>query len=148
MKPRTARVVSFRRLTKGELRVGLFLYPERVVDRPRTRADCEGGPRPCPYAGCRHHLGFEVRPGSGSLIEVFAGVEVWDMPNTCALDLADAGTHTLEEVGAIFGLTRERIRQIEEQALAKLHAVVDADLDMEELLPDGMEGLTFPAAAE
>jgi DNA-directed RNA polymerase sigma subunit (sigma70/sigma32) len=31
-----------------------------------------------------------------------------------------AGEHTLEEVGKIFGVTRERIRQIEAMALAKL----------------------------
>lgn len=34
--------------------------------------------------------------------------------------LDDRGTHTLEEVGQMFGLTRERIRQIEARALAKL----------------------------
>ena len=25
-------------------------------DRPRTRADCLKGPRPCPWIMCRHHL--------------------------------------------------------------------------------------------
>ena len=32
----------------------------------------------------------------------------------------DGKTHTLEEVGQIFGVTRERIRQIESKTLAKL----------------------------
>ena len=32
----------------------------------------------------------------------------------------DGRTHTLEEVGQIFGVTRERIRQIESKTLAKL----------------------------
>ena len=150
MKPRASRTVSLKRLTKEERRIGLLLYPEanRVqVDRPRTRADCKGGQRPCAYAGCRHHLALEVQP-SGSIVEVFAGVEIWDMPHTCALDLADEGAHVLEDVGAIFGVTRERIRQIEVVALAKLYEALDADLDMLDLVPDGAEDPTFPAAAE
>ena len=32
----------------------------------------------------------------------------------------DGRTHTLEEVGQIFGVTRERIRQIENKAIRKL----------------------------
>jgi len=32
-----------------------------VTDRrPKTRADCIDGPRPCPWLGCRYHLGVEV----------------------------------------------------------------------------------------
>jgi RNA polymerase primary sigma factor len=34
--------------------------------------------------------------------------------------IGGAADHTLEEVGKVFGVTRERIRQIEAQALAKL----------------------------
>jgi len=34
--------------------------------------------------------------------------------------IGGSGEHTLEEVGEIFGVTRERIRQIEARALAKL----------------------------
>jgi RNA polymerase primary sigma factor len=34
--------------------------------------------------------------------------------------IGGAGEHTLEEIGKIFGVTRERIRQIEAMALAKL----------------------------
>ena len=34
-------------------------------------------------------------------------------------------SHTLEEIGRIFGLTRERVRQIEHSALTKLRAIID-----------------------
>lgn len=56
---------------------------------------------------------------SGTVKINFEG-EVWDMPDTCSLDVADRGGVTLEEVGAILNLTRERIRQIEVGALVKL----------------------------
>jgi len=41
--------------------------------------------------------------------------------------LRDGRAHTLEEVGEKFGLTRERIRQIEHQALARLRNPRRAD---------------------
>ena len=42
------------------------------------------------------------------------------MPATCALNVADDGGLTLEEVGELMQLTRERIRQVEARALLKL----------------------------
>jgi hypothetical protein len=47
------------------------------------------------------------------------------MNESCALDVADRGGTTLEDVGAIMNLTRERIRQLEVKALAKLQALGD-----------------------
>jgi transcriptional regulator len=38
----------------------------------------------------------------------------------CVLDIADQGELTLEEIGKLTGVTRERVRQIEEKALRKL----------------------------
>jgi hypothetical protein len=43
---------------------------------------------------------------------------------SCALDMADRGPHTLDEVAAVLGLTRERIRQIEVRAVEKLCAAL------------------------
>ena len=42
--------------------------------------------------------------------------------------LEDGVTHTLEEVGKVFGVTRERIRQIESKALEKIreHGKIEA----------------------
>ena len=49
--------------------------------------------------------------------------------------LEDGKTHTLEEVGQEFGVTRERIRQIEAKALAKLKKG-ERSRDLEEYLSD------------
>src|SRR5262249_46575714 len=57
----------------------------------------------------------------------FPDLEVWEMNETCALDVADRGGTTLEEVGAIMNLTRERIRQVEVKGLAKLQALRDME---------------------
>ena len=47
-------------------------------------------------------------------------MDVWELEDTCALDVADRGGITLEEVGEILNLTRERIRQVEVRGLEKL----------------------------
>jgi len=44
---------------------------------------------------------------------------------SCVLDVADTGEKTLEEVGTILGLTRERVRQIEAIACSKLKEQAD-----------------------
>jgi Sigma-70, region 4 len=88
-------------------------------DRPRTRADCVAGVRPCPYVGCGHHLYLRVSK-DGIVRLNFPGLEPGDLAETCTLDVAERGGLLLEEVGTVMGVTRERVRQIEEQALAKL----------------------------
>ena len=42
--------------------------------------------------------------------------------------LDDGVTHTLEEVGKQFGVTRERIRQIEAKALARIRGHADSHM--------------------
>jgi len=89
-------------------------------ERPRTRAECVNGPRPCLYISCKHHLFLDVNPETGSVKLNFPDKEVWELEETCALDVAERGGITLEEVGTILNLTRERIRQLEATALVKL----------------------------
>jgi hypothetical protein len=120
-----ARTISVKRMTKRELELGRLLYPETEYDKPRMRAQCEGGERPCPYVSCKHHLYLDVSPRTGAIKLNFPDLEVWEMNETCALDVADRGGTTLEDVGAIMNLTRERIRQVEVRALAKLEALRD-----------------------
>jgi Sigma-70, region 4 len=92
---------------------------------PKTRAECAEGPRPCPHVSCRHHLYLDVSPRTGAIKLNFPDLEVWEMATSCALDVADTGAATLEDVGSILNLTRERIRQLELKALARLEAVSD-----------------------
>ena len=120
-----ARTISVKRMTKRELEIGRLLYPETDYFKPAARADCVDGPRPCPYVSCQHHLYIDVSPRTGAIKLNFPDLEVWNMGESCALDVADRGGTTLEDVGAIMNLTRERIRQVEVKALAKLEALRD-----------------------
>jgi hypothetical protein len=122
-----ARTISVKRMTKRELEIGRLLYPETDYWKPQTRADCKGGPRPCPYISCKHHLYVDVSPRTGAIKLNFPDLEVWELSESCALDIADHGGTTLEDVGAIMNLTRERIRQVEVKALAKLEALSDME---------------------
>jgi hypothetical protein len=120
-----ARTISVKRMTKRELELGRMFYPDEAVEKPVTRADCGAGERPCPFVSCKHHLYLDVSARTGAIKLNFPDLEVWEMAETCALDVSDRGGTTLEEVGAIMNLTRERIRQVEVKGLAKLEALKD-----------------------
>lgn len=111
---------------------------ERIRDeiesqRPRTRAECAEGPRPCLFISCKHHLFLDVNPETGSVKLNFPDKEPWELEESCALDVADRGGTTLEEVGVIMNLTRERIRQVESRGLYKLRVVAkDYGIDDED----------------
>jgi hypothetical protein len=91
-----------------------------AVDRPRTRGDCIDAPRPCPFVSCKHHLYLDVNPETGALRLTFPDRGVDEIPESCALDVADQGAATLHQVGVLVNLTRERIRQIEVRASFRL----------------------------
>ena len=136
-----ARTISVKRMTKRELELGRLLYPDvDDVQKPVTRADCaerEGGP--CPFVSCKHHLYLDVSARTGAIKLNFPDLEVWEMTETCALDIADRGGATLEETGAIMNLTRERIRQVEVRGLAKLEALSDM-MDLRDFIDEGPVG--------
>jgi hypothetical protein len=115
-----AKTIAMKRLTKEELRIGALLYPERTYWRPTSRGQCANVARPCPYVSCKYHLYIDVNPNTGSIKINFPDLEVWELDNSCALDVAEQGGITLEEVGEILNLTRERIRQVEVRGLMKL----------------------------
>lgn len=89
-------------------------------ERPMTREECRGAERPCLFVSCRYHLYLDVNPVTGSIKINFPDKEPWELADTCALDVAERGGITLEEVGDIMNLTRERIRQVEVSGLDKL----------------------------
>lgn len=122
-----ARTISIRRLSKAELNRGREQFPETDYWRPKTRGDCAEMERPCPFVACKYHLYIDVHPVRGSIKINFPDVDVWEMTDSCALDIADRGGITLEEVGQIMNLTRERVRQLETQGLAKLQDVAGID---------------------
>jgi hypothetical protein len=118
-----ARTIAMRRLTKEELRIGALLYPERSYWRPQSRGECANVGRPCPYVSCKYHLYIDVARRTGSIKVNFPDREVWELEHSCALDIAEQGGITLEEVGEILNLTAERIRQVESRGLLKLKEV-------------------------
>jgi hypothetical protein len=119
-RPRS-KTIAMKRLTREELRVGALMFPPVDEPRPVSRAECASGEmRPCPWVACKHHLYLDINPETGSIKINFPDLEPWEMKQTCALDVAERGGITLEEVGEIMNLTRERIRQVEVRGLLRL----------------------------
>lgn len=112
-------------------------YHELTVDKPKVRGQCMDGVGefnggPCPYVSCQHHLYLDVNDETGSLKLNFPTKEVDELEETCSLRVADRGGITLEETGAYMNLTRERIRQVETQALLKLRLALEDDPELSE----------------
>jgi hypothetical protein len=85
------------------------------------------------------HLNAGVRSRRTLPVWKRQGVDEWldraadavvAMPETCALDVAERGGASLEEIAQLLGITWERARQIESTALAKLR----------QLAADGADG--------
>lgn len=91
------------------------------VERPKVRSECENGIRPCPFVSCQFHLYLTVNKATGLIRINHPGKEPEELEHSCALDEADQGEHTLEQIAEYMGLTRERVRQIEESAMEKLN---------------------------
>lgn len=127
----TLSVKQLRTQQLDEKRLGIEpVTPPPGVERPKTRGDCFGGERPCPYVSCRYHTYLEVTE-AGSLVINRPDVDVADLKASCSLDVADAGPLTLEQTGAVLNLTRERMRQMETAALRKVKRLVDEKPDGE-----------------
>jgi hypothetical protein len=128
-KRRRARTLSRKQMAREHRKMRARGEVVEVVEywRPRSRSECLEMDRPCLFVSCRFHLFLDVNPETGSLKENFPGKEPWELEETCALDVADRGGITLEEVGSIMNLTRERIRQVEVRGLEKLKDVPESE---------------------
>ena len=117
---RRSRTLATRRLSTEEMQETREIMNELGHLRPKYRSECVDGPRPCPWVSCKYHLYMDINPETGSVKINFPDLEVWEMEETCALDIADRGGITLEEIGAYLNLTRERIRQVEADGMGKM----------------------------
>jgi hypothetical protein len=132
--------IPTRRLTRRERRVAsarLQLAPEveATLQRPTTRADCADGARPCPFVSCRHHLYLDVSE-KGWLKLNHPHKEVWDMEDSCSLDIAERDGITLERLGQLFNVSLEGARQIEADTLDELRVKLGVN-DVEAMLRGG-----------
>jgi len=118
------KTLAVRRITQLELATGRAELEALGADgpywRPKRRGECADVPRPCPYVACKYSLYLDVSK-TGSIILNFPHLDPSEMPadQSCALDLAEKGAMTLEEIASVTNLTRERIRQVELKALLR-----------------------------
>jgi len=89
---------------------------------PKRRRDCPPLPELCPFIECRYHL-WTDRVHRGRVMILAASSAYGDPAHFCALHEADQGPKTLEQVGVVYGVSRERIRQLEAESMAVLRAV-------------------------
>lgn len=115
-----SRVINIRRMTQRKIQLDRLLNPVEKYWRPTKRADCIGGSRPCPFALCEFHLFLDVNLKNGSIKLNFPDLEVWELEETCLLDVIDRGVLTLSQAGQIMNLTNERVSQLEISAIEKV----------------------------
>ena len=126
---RRSKTLALRGLPRDKIEEAQQIFQAFEQFRPRSRGDCRNAQRPCPWVSCKYHLYLDIVPQSGSIKMNFPDLEVWEMTETCALDVADRGGITLEDVGILLNLTRERIRQVERSGIDKLRAALGDDAD-------------------
>ncbi len=144
--PRVESVRALVRNVAEDRHTHLRVVDEFEVVRPKTRGACElcagcqawrdgGEPdsqpacghtpseaiarsRPCVFVGCKHSLFLDLSQ-YGAIVHNWPNLEpdAIDADKSCALDVADSGGATLEEIGDLANVSRERIRQIEYEAL-------------------------------
>lgn len=145
-RPRTENVARMPVRDRVRLRVLQEVDPVDI-DRPLRRADCEHGERPCPWVSCRYNLYLDVNEDTGSIKYNFPDREPDEMPAgfSCALDVADRGGATFEDLGKLGNVPRERIRQIEAKALEQLRRNTPTGRLLRELADVPKDGALPPA---
>jgi len=82
-----------------------------------TDGACRRLPGPCPHTVCRFNLTSERRDSRGAKP---AEMHLPVVRESCALEAAELGGMTLAEIASRLSVTRERVRQIQLGALAKV----------------------------
>jgi DNA-directed RNA polymerase sigma subunit (sigma70/sigma32) len=70
--------------------------------------------------GCQYNLLLDLNVNTGGFKITWPNKKAKEIAESCALDVANRGGVTLEEVGGMMNVTRERVRQIQEKAMEKL----------------------------
>jgi hypothetical protein len=91
---------------------------DELADRPKTRGDCIGGERPCPWVSCKHHLYLEITD-DGRIRYAFPDKEPSELEHSCSLDIADEGGVPLSTVADLVNMTRERVKEIEDRVFTE-----------------------------
>jgi hypothetical protein len=81
--------------------------------------------RPCMRVSCSANLFLDVNRQTGSIKYNFPDLSPHQMRESCMFDVASRDGLTLEEVGEIINLTRERVRQLETRGLLKVKAFAE-----------------------
>jgi len=117
-----SRVINFRRLKRGDVEYMVNLVStDNGHSRPRTRADCEHIPRPCPFVSCKHNMFLDATNKDRSIKLNFPDKQPCEMEESCVLDIADSTVElTYDDIARVMNLTVERSRQIEKKAIKKL----------------------------
>ena len=131
MSPSTRPGPRFERVTRRRRRPARTQL-ELVFDRPRRRGDCARVPRPCHFVACKHNLFLDFlypTPTSprGTIKLNFAHPSEMLPGSSCALDVADRGETTLEEIARFMNLSDERVRQIDLEARGKVRLAILAN---------------------
>lgn len=121
--PRPKRI-AVKKLTKSVIAAGWADLGGREararLSRPRTWSECGKFIDACPFVGCRHHNFLDVNAETGTITMNHPHRDPLDLVRPCSLAVAMRGGLTLDEVGEVLNLTRERIRQLEIVALIKM----------------------------
>ena len=122
--PVRARTIPIKKMTKEQLRIGRLIYPETDHRRPKVRSECENGERPCPFVSCKYHLYLDVNPETGSIKLNFPDSEVWELEETCALDVAMRGLNGIETLSEI-----KRLKPLTEVIMLTGQATVESAIE-------------------
>ena len=126
---RTGRSEPIKKITKKSLIEGAKEVEGFKYRRPKERSECQGIGRPCPFVSCKYNLFLDVTE-IGTIKFNFSDIE--ELKFNCVLDWAELGGITLDKIGDLMLITRERVRQTEEKALQRFRVATEGNEFFEE----------------